>query len=169
LNRWPRPRRAFFAACAFSMACLIVYAVFLPASVAAEPGWWTAMKQACRAQGGTISEYYNSYTGCHLPSQALPPSESSPPSESLPPGPHLISRAGTWAPEDGYDWVSASAGDFRVRWVPNRSSGNTMIQRRSSGFENGFSQRSNTQGSDARAGRAFLIIFTQLMPNSAAN
>ncbi len=48
-------------------------------TMAAEPAWWTQMKNDCRARGGTIANAYNTAVaqgGCQLPSQSSP---SSPP------------------------------------------------------------------------------------------
>lgn len=48
---------------------------------AAEPEWWTEFKRDCRAQGGTISDYYNTAQaegGCRLPNRPSTPSPSTP-------------------------------------------------------------------------------------------
>ena len=48
---------------------------------AAEPEWWTDLKRDCRAQGGTISDYYNTAQaegGCRLPNRPSNPSASTP-------------------------------------------------------------------------------------------
>src|SRR5437016_3352171 len=64
---------------------LLFAAVSFPTALfGSEPGWWTEMKRNCRTQGGTISDYYNSYTGCHLPSQ--PPSQTQQGAPEPPPG-----------------------------------------------------------------------------------
>jgi hypothetical protein len=100
----------------FFLRSLIIVTISVPlSSLAQEPTWWTEMKRNCRAQGGEISEYYNSYTGCHLPSQ---PSHAS---KQEPYGPNVVwnEEDKAWQPAPGYGWVSHSDDDdFRVMRIP---------------------------------------------------
>jgi hypothetical protein len=100
----------------FFLRSLIIVTISVPlSSLAQEPTWWTEMKRNCRAQGGEISEYYNSYTGCHLPSQ---PSHAS---KQEPYGPNVVwnEEDKAWQPAPGYGWVSHSDdNDFRVMRIP---------------------------------------------------
>jgi hypothetical protein len=102
----------------FVLTLFFVIIGFPLAAFAQEPAWWTRMKAECRARGGNISDYYNSYTGCHIPSQPQPSRET----QSAPqaPGPNLRLENGKWVPDDGYEFITP--GNYQVRWVPHRRS-----------------------------------------------
>src|SRR5688572_30734679 len=97
---------------------------------AAEPAGWTQMKAACRASGGSASDYYETWKtqgcicgGVATRQRTCSSGTSAPPEwipgRAHPQYPHVFAAQARdrWSAEDGYNFVRPGTGDLTVVWA----------------------------------------------------